>query len=134
VLPIRWNKIPHLLNLFIISQVGDIPHPKILSLKHKGIRGILCFFYSSIAEVPGAARVNLQPAEHLKNVFFSFYGFKPPGPKGEGAGIKPALKSSLDRWGCAWKISSRSVQGFGFPLALHIPTDKQTSVHPFLYI
>jgi len=26
------------------------------------------------------------------------------------------------------------VQGFGFPLALHIPTDKQTSVGPFLYI
>jgi len=40
----------------------------------------------------------------------------------------------LDRWGCACKISSRLVKGFGFPLALHIPTDKQTSVRPFIYI
>jgi len=29
-------------------------------------------FYLLLAEVPGAARVNLQPAEHLKNVSFSF--------------------------------------------------------------
>jgi len=29
-------------------------------------------FYCLLAEVPGAARVNLQPAEHLKNVSFSF--------------------------------------------------------------
>jgi len=27
--------------------------------------------YSLLAEVPGAARVNLQPAEHVKNVSFS---------------------------------------------------------------
>jgi len=40
----------------------------------------------------------------------------------------------LDRLGCVFEISSRSVQGFGFQLALHIPTDKQTSVRPFLYI
>jgi len=38
--------------------------------------------YIILAEVPGAARVNLQPAEHLKNVSFSFYGFKPPRPRG----------------------------------------------------
>jgi len=55
----------------------------------------------------------------------------PPGP--EGGGVKPGPKPSLDRWGCACKISSRSVQGFGFPLALQVPTDKQTSVRPFLY-
>jgi len=42
--------------------------------------------YSKLAEVPGAAWANLQPAEHLKNVFFSFNGFKPPRPRGEGAG------------------------------------------------
>jgi len=47
-----------------------------------------------------------------------------------GVGVKPAPKPTLNR--C--KISSRLVQGFGFPLALHIPTDKQTSVRPFLYI
>jgi len=64
------------------------------------------------AEVPVTARVNLQPAEHLKNVPFSFYGFKPPQAQaqaGEGAGVKPAPKPSLDRWGCGQKISSRSV-------------------------
>jgi len=58
---------------------------------------------------------------------------RPWGPGVEGAGVKPGPKPSLDRWGSVCKISSRSVQGFGFPLALHIPTDRQTSVHPFLY-
>jgi len=38
-------------------------------------------FIMLLAEVPGAARVNIQPAEHLKNVSFSFYGFKPPRPR-----------------------------------------------------
>jgi len=52
----------------------------------------------------------------------------------EGAGIKPAPKPYLDRWGYVSKISSRSMQGFGFPLALHIPTDKQASVRPSDYI
>jgi len=28
--------------------------------------------YTKLAEVPGAARVNLQPAEHIKNVSFRF--------------------------------------------------------------
>jgi len=36
------------------------------------------------------------------------------------------------------KISSRKVQGFGFPLALHIPTDGQTNknlyAHFYIYI
>jgi len=54
-------------------------------------------FISVLAEVPRAAGVNLQPAEHFKNVFFSFYDFKPPRPRGEGAGVKPAPKPSLDR-------------------------------------
>jgi len=69
--------------------------------------------YKVLAEVPSAARVNLPPND---------------------AGIKPGPKPSLERWGCVCKISSRSVQGFGF--ALHIPTDrqtnKQTSVRPFI--
>jgi len=61
---------------------------------------------------------------------FSVLG--PSKPKGEG--VKPVPKIFLDRWGCVCKIASRSVQGFGFPLPLHVPTDKQTSVHPFLYL
>jgi len=56
---------------------------------------------------------------------FSVLG--PPGLGGEGGG-QTCTKPSLDRWGCACKISSRLVQGFGFPLALHIPTDKQTNI------
>jgi len=60
----------------------------------------------------------------------------PPGPGGGRAGIKPAPKPFLDRLGCVCKISSRSVQGFGFPLALHIPTDRQTNICMpiFIYI
>jgi len=57
----------------------------------------------------------------------------PPGPGWEGAGVKLVPKPSLDRWGCVCTISSRLGQGFGFPLALHVPTDKQTSVCPILY-
>jgi len=68
-------------------------------------------------------------------VTFSFYGFKPPPrPRVEGEGVKPAPKPCLDRRGCVWKISSRLVQGFGFPLALQTPTDKQKSVRPVIYI
>jgi len=33
---------------------------------------VLLTFINKLAEVPGAARVNLHPAEHLKNVTFSF--------------------------------------------------------------
>jgi len=62
---------------------------------------------------------------------FSVLG--PPRPEGEGEGVKPVPKPSLDRWGCACKISSRSVQGFGFPLALHIPTDRQTDKHLYAH-
>jgi len=72
----------------------------------------------------------LQHAEHLiflKNNVLQLIGFQAPQAQvGEGVGVKPAPKLSLDRWGCVCKISSRSVQGFGFPLALHIPTDRQT--------
>jgi len=45
------------------------------------------------------------------------------------AGVKPAPKPSLDRWESVCKISTRLVQGLGFPLALHIPTDRQTNLH-----
>jgi len=57
----------------------------------------------------------------------------PRSPGGEGAGIKPGPKPSLERWECVCKTSLRSVQGFGFPLALHIPTDKQTNKHLYAY-
>jgi len=79
------------------------------------------------AEVPGAAWVNMQPAEHLCP---SGFGFQAPQAQGwEGGGVKPALKLSFARWECECKISSRSVQGFGIPLPLHIPTDGQTDKH-----
>jgi len=48
---------------------------------------LYAYLYSLLAEVLGTARVNLQPAEHIKNASFSFYGFKPPpGPGGRGQG------------------------------------------------
>jgi len=60
----------------------------------------------------------------------------PPDPDGGGGRVKPALKPSLDRWGCVCKISSRSIQGFGFPSALHIPTesDRQTNIFTPIFI
>jgi len=78
-----------------------------------------------LAEVPSAAWVNMQSAEHL-----CLRVSGPPGPgMGGGGRVKHALKPSLDRKECVSKISSRSVQGVGFPLALHIPTDGQTNKH-----
>jgi len=49
----------------------------------------------------------------------------------ECAGDKPAPKPS---WGCACKISSRSVQGLGFLLAFHIPTDIQKNICTPIFI
>jgi len=43
----------------------------LVTLKLK-LFNILACSYSLPAEVPGAARVNLQPAEDLKNVLFTF--------------------------------------------------------------
>jgi len=34
----------------------------------------------------------------------------------------------MDKWGCACKILSRTVQGFEFPLALRIPTYKERNI------
>jgi len=68
-------------------------------------------FIKTLAEVPGAARVNLQPAEHLKICPSAFKVSSRRGQGGEGAGVKPRPKPSLDRWGCVCKI--RSAQGFG---------------------
>jgi len=96
-------------------------------------------FSLSYNYLPGsAARVHLQPAEHI--LFYKEFSKMSPsafsilGPPQAQGGIKPGPKPSLDRRGCVCKISSRLVQGFGFPLTLHKPTDKQTSVHPYLYI
>jgi len=74
-----------------------------------------CINILQLAEVPSAARVNLQAAEHLlfykecskmSPSAFSILG--PPGPGGEGVGVKSGPKPSSDRWGCVCKISSRS--------------------------
>jgi len=91
--------------------------------------------YYLLAEVPGAARVNLQPAVHLlfcKKCVLQLIGFQAPQAQAqaeEGVGVKLAPKPSLGTWGCACKISSRS-------LALHIPTDEQTNICTpiFIYI
>jgi len=48
-----------------------IPSCKTIILKILG--SCKCFIFIEIpAELPGAARVNLQPAEHLKNVLITF--------------------------------------------------------------
>jgi len=49
------------------------------------------------------------------------------GPDEEGGVATKPL--SLDRWGCVFMIALRSVQGFGLPLTLHKPTDRQRNIH-----
>jgi len=91
------------------------------------------------AEVLGATRVNLQPAEHLlfcnqfsKKSVLQLLEFQAQGS--EGAGVKTVPKPSLDRWGFASKILSRSILGFGFPLSLSAYEHpyRQTSICPFV--
>jgi len=82
----------------------------LIKLRYPALPGLICNLLSILKMCPSGFRVSSSP-----------------GPGGEWAGFKPGLKPSLDRWGCACKISPRSVQGFGFPLALHIPTDRQTN-------
>jgi len=89
--------------------------------------------FFQLAEVPGAAWINLQPAEHL--LFCKQFSKLCPsalsvlGPPGPGGRVNPAPKPFMGRRGCECKISSRSVQGFGFPLTLHTPTDRETNNH-----
>jgi len=52
----------------------------------------------------------------------------PQAQAAERAWVNTSPKPSFNRWGCACKILSRSVQGFGFPLALHI-----TNQHIYIY-
>jgi len=64
----------------------------------------------------------------------SALGFQAPQDQiEEGAGVKPAPRPSFDRKGCECKVPSRSVQGFGFPLVLYIPTDRQTNKHLYAH-
>jgi len=60
--------------------------------------------------------------------------FRPPRTRGERVGVKPATKPSLDRCGCACKVSSRSLPEFGFPLALQIPTNRQIKFCALIFI
>jgi len=57
--------------------------------RYKGTNSL--FYIYILAEVPDAAQVNLQPAEHLKNLSFSFQGFKPPRPRGRGSNLHQNL-------------------------------------------
>jgi len=50
---------------------------------------------------------------------------------GEEVGVRPALKPSLDKWGCVCKISLRLAHGFGFRLALHIQISLKFALNIF---
>jgi len=72
--------------------------------------------------------------QNFQKCVLQLIGFQAPQAQdGDKAGVKLAPQPSLDRWGCVFKILSRSMQELGFPLALHIPTDRQTFVSPFKY-
>jgi len=53
------------------------------------------FYYYILAEVPGAARINMQLAKHLCPSGFRVSDS--PGPGVGGGGVKPASKPSLDK-------------------------------------
>jgi len=77
--------------------------------------------YLLFAELPGAARVNLQPCEHtfcfvnsFQKCVLQLLGFQASIAQTEKGGIKVTPKPFLDRWGCACKISLRSCRGLDF--------------------
>jgi len=92
-----------------------------------------------LAEVPGADKVNLQPAEYL--LFCEQFSkmcssaFRVSGSDGGGGRGQTCTKTLFGTGRDVWK---RLVQVFGFPLALHIPTgtDRQKNICMpiFIYI
>jgi len=63
---------------------------------------------------------------------FSILG--PPGLGGEGGGDQTWTKTFLGQVGmCVQNFIMIPVQGIGFPLALHIPTNKQTNKHLYAH-
>jgi len=53
-----------------------------------------------------------------------------PRPRRGRGGVQTRTKTSL---GCASKILLRLVQGVGFPLALHMPPDKERNIHLYAH-
>jgi len=94
-------------------------------------------FYWKLTEVPGAARVNLQHAEHFlfckqfsKMCPSALRDSDPQRPRvGKGAGIKTATKPSLDSWGCGCKILSRSILAGVWICTSPSHTNRQTDAH-----
>jgi len=66
-------------------------------------------------------------------VSFSFLEFQAPGPGG-GSEYQTCTKTFLGQVGVCMQISSGLVLGFGFPLALHITTDKETFICTPIFI
>jgi len=58
----------------------------------------------------------------------------PHRPRGWGGWVQNLLKTFLGQVGVWVQILPRFVQEFGFPLALHIPTDKETSIHLYSHL
>jgi len=139
--PLKGLTMQFLLQLQLFRNISNInvtenSYNKIIYIQTNKV--IYCFtlqyknIYIILAEVPGAGRVNF----NLLNIFcfqkcvLQLKGFQAH----QAQSGKPAPKPSLDRCGCSCKISLRSRQGLKLPLAFHIPTDRQTSVRPLLYI
>jgi len=104
-------------------------------------RKVTCIhFYVTLSEVPGAAWDNLQPAYHLlfckqcSKMCPSAFRVSGPQAEGGGGGDQNCTKSLLGEVGmCVQNFIKISV-GFGFPLALHIPTDKETYIFTPIYV
>jgi len=100
---------------------------------------LLEFYINLIAEVPSPAWVNLQPAKHFSlckqfsKMFpsaFSVLGLPGPG----GGGGQTCTKSLLGQVGMCVENFIKIGAGGWISISPPIPTDKQTSVCPFLYI
>jgi len=90
--------------------------------------------FLQLAEGPGTARVNMQPAEHLYLSGFRVSGPQVQGSEGEG---QTCIKTFLGQVGMNVQNFVKVDAGvwiFISPPHTNRQTNKQTSVRPFLYI
>jgi len=96
--------------------------------------GTLLIYYA-LAEVPSAARINMQPAEHLCTSGFRVSG--PPGPGVGGGRGQTCIKTFLRQVGMCVQNFIKIGAGVWIsicPTHSNRRTNRQTSLRPFIYI
>jgi len=86
--------------------------------------------FLQLAEGPGTARVNMQPAEHLYPSGFRVSGPQVQGLEGEGSNLHQNLP-----WTVGMNVQNfiKIAEGIWIFISPHIPTDGQTNKHLYAH-